>query len=159
MQYRIRLCVTTDREAITGLVKRLSDFDMPGWRIAEQVDETNIAMVNRAMDENDPSEAILVAEHEGDGKVVGFIRLQTQTDYFSKSKQGYIANIAVAEEYEGQGIGREFMMAAEIWAREKGYDQLTLHVFVENERARQVYENNGYHQDVIKYVKVLDGNS
>jgi RimJ/RimL family protein N-acetyltransferase len=50
-------------------------------------------------------------------------------------------------------VGRLLMDAAEDWAREKGYQRLTLDVFAGNERARRVYEKNGFTEEVVKYVK------
>jgi len=154
MAIRVRLFLPTDREALTTLVTRLSAFDLHPWRSADQIDRTNISMLETAMDEASPNDAIFVAEDETTRQVIGFVRLQTQTDYFSGERQGYISNIAVDPSVEGQGIGRMLLEQAEIWAREKGFDRLTLHVFVENRRARQVYEKYGYWQDIIQYIKV-----
>jgi ribosomal protein S18 acetylase RimI-like enzyme len=155
MSIRVRSFLPTDRECINALVIRLSEFDLPEWRQAAQIDDTNISALIDAMEEPEPDTAIFVAEYEAVGQPVGFVRLQTQIDYFSKEKHGYIANIAVEKSFEGQGVGRMLLEAAEIWAREKGYDRLKLHVFVENERAQRVYEKNGFQQDVIQYVKVI----
>jgi SagB-type dehydrogenase family enzyme len=154
MSVQVRPYLPADREALTALVTRLSEFDLHPWRQAEQIDQTNIAMLETAMDEADPDDAIFVAEVEATGQVVGFVRLQTQTDYFSKGRLGYISNIAVDQSFEGQGIGRMLLEQAEAWGQGKGFDRLTLHVFVENQRARQVYEKFGYQQDIIQYIKV-----
>ena len=76
---------------------------MPIWCKPIQIEKTNTIMVNQAMEENEPDNIILVAQDEGDGQVLGFIRIQIQTDYFSKEKLGCIANIAVVKEQEGKG--------------------------------------------------------
>jgi ribosomal protein S18 acetylase RimI-like enzyme len=110
-------------------------------------------MLKAAMEELEPHDAIFVAEDENDGQVVGFVRLQTQIDYFSREKLGYISNIAVDKAYEGQGIGRKLIKRAEKWVRDKGFDLLRLHVFVENERAQRIYQENGFQQDIVSYVK------
>ena len=162
MVIRVRGYLPTDRAFITEIVKRLSGFDLPAWRTAEQIDTTNVSAMMNAMDQSEPDSAILVAEHVGDGaegQPVGFMRLQTQTDYFTGEKQGYIANIAVDKAFEGKGIGGMLMETAEKWAEEKGYALVTLHVFVENERALKLYEKKGYRPDIIKYVKALNPDS
>jgi ribosomal protein S18 acetylase RimI-like enzyme len=155
MSIRVRAFSPADREFITALVTRLSEFDLPGWRQAAQIDDTNVSALIDAMAESEPDTAIFVAEHEALGQPVGFVRLQTQVDYFSKEKHGYIANIAVQKSFEGHGIGRLLLESAETWAREKGFDRLKLHVFVENVHAQRVYEKNGFQQDVIQYVKMI----
>lgn len=40
-------------------------------------------------------------------------------------------------------------------ARAQGYRRLTLSVFAENLRAREVYKRLGYGEDIMKYVKEL----
>jgi ribosomal protein S18 acetylase RimI-like enzyme len=159
MSIRVRLFLPTDSEFITALVARLSEFDLPEWRRADQIDNTNVSALKRAMEESEPDTAIFVAEDKAEGQLVGFMRLQTQIDYFSQEKHGYIANIAVDKSFEGQGIGRMLLETAEMWAREKGYDLLKLHVFVENKRAQRIYEINGFCQDLVQYVKVIASNS
>ncbi len=153
MSSRVRSFLPTDREFIIALATRLSEFELPEWPQADQIDHTNVSSLINAMDES--GTAIFVAQDEAIGQLVGFVRLQTHTDYFSKEKHGYIANLAVEKSFEGQGIGRKLIDTAEIWAREKGYDRLTLHVFVENGRARRIYEEDGFQQDIIQYVKVI----
>lgn len=155
MAVKVRHFKSSDRDFITALVTRLSECDLPAWRQAEQVDLTNIAMVNQAMDELDPADAIFVAEDGAAGQLLGFVRLQTQTDYFSRERHGYISNIAVERSVEGQGIGRMLLETAENWARDNGFSLITLHVFASNHRAREIYEKYDYHQDVLSYAKVL----
>jgi ribosomal protein S18 acetylase RimI-like enzyme len=52
-------------------------------------------------------------------------------------------------------VGRALMAKAEDWAREHGYGWLTLSVFGQNVRARELYERLGYGEDIIRYVKEL----
>jgi RimJ/RimL family protein N-acetyltransferase len=153
MSIRVRLFLPTDSEFIIAIVTRLSEFDLPAWRRADQIDNTNVTALKNAMEQSEPDTAIFVAEDETEGQLVGFIRLQTQTDYFTGKKHGYISS------FEGKGIGRMLLEKAEMWARDKGYDLLTLHVFVENKRAQQIYEKNGFRQDIVRFVKVIAPNS
>jgi len=90
---------------------------------------------------------------------VGFVRLETQVDYFSGEKHGYISDVAVSKSVEGRGIGRMLLEAAESWARSNGYRLLTLYVFSANARARRVYERYGFQPEVVKYVKLIGQNS
>lgn len=153
MSIRIRAYETQDREKIIALTKRLSDFELQEFRQAERVDQTNIANLKTVLAEPDADNAIFVAEVEG--SVVGYIHLQTQSDYFSGEKHGYIAKLAVGRKVEGRGIGRKLLEQAEAWTREKGYERLKLHVFAENWRALQIYEKYGYEKDVVQYVKKI----
>src|SRR5207248_7955376 len=51
-------------------------------------------------------------------------------------------------EAEGQGIGRALLQAGQDWARANRYSKLTLAVFKENERAKQVYEHQGWRSEL-----------
>ncbi len=47
------------------------------------------------------------------------------------------------------------MDAAEEWARNRGYRRVTLNVFAQNDRARQMYERFGYEPETVHYLKEL----
>ncbi len=86
---------------------------------------------------------------------LGFIHLQTGTDYYNGEEHGHIADVVVAPKSEGRGIGRVLIAKGEEWARSQGYRWLTLSVFAQNLRAREVYKRLGYGEDIMKYVKEL----
>lgn len=56
----------------------------------------------------------------------------------------FIWDIEVAEEARGHGYGRAAMMALEPVARDLGYSEIALHVFGDNEVARNLYRSSGY---------------
>jgi GNAT superfamily N-acetyltransferase len=47
------------------------------------------------------------------------------------------------------------MGKGEEWARIQGFRWLTLSVFAQNLRAREIYKRLGYGEDIMKYVKEL----
>ncbi len=154
MSIHVRPCLPADHEHISALITRFSEFALPDWRSADEIDRTNRLSLQKALEEPEPEAAILVAEDDTQGPV-GFIHLQTQVDYFSGEKHGYISDVAVSKAVEGRGVGRILLEAAESWGRSNGYRLLTLYVFAANARARQVYERDGFQPEVIKYVKVI----
>ena len=56
----------------------------------------------------------------------------------------YIWDIVVDEDRRGRGYGRAAMEALEPLARSLGYDTIRLHVFGDNDVARQLYRAVGY---------------
>jgi ribosomal protein S18 acetylase RimI-like enzyme len=154
MPIQIRQHKDSDNEFILSLVSRFSEFKLPEWRQRAEIDDANQASIKRALNQPGPDSAIFVAEDEN-GKLAGFIHLQTENDYFSEEKYGYISDLAVDASNEGQGIGRRLLETAEEWARVKGYRLLALYVFSGNSRARQLYEKYGFREEVIKYVKAV----
>ncbi len=152
---RVRSFKPSDSEFVTALITRFSEFELPAWRTRSEVDHTNRISLQNAMAEPETESEILVTEDAVDGPV-GFIHLQTQTDYFSGEKQGYVSDLAVDKRFEGRGAGRILLDAAEDWARARGYHLLTLYVFAGNARARHLYEKHGYSEEVVKYAKVIE---
>ncbi len=154
MTIHIRIFKSSDSKFISSLVTRFSEFDLPEWRVMNEIDDTNRILLQKAMEQPEPDSIIFVAEDEK-GRLAGFIHLQTQTDYFNGEKHGYISDLAVDKFFEGQGIGRILMGKAEEWTLQKGYRLLTLHVFAGNRHAQHVYEKHGFSQEIIKYAKAI----
>jgi ribosomal protein S18 acetylase RimI-like enzyme len=115
---------------------------------------TDIQVLTSLLNNQSPDTALFIAEDE-DGHPLGFIHLQTGTDYYYHEKHGYISNIIVAPGGEGHGIGRLLMEKGEEWARAQGYRWVTLNMFAQNARAREVYKRLGYGEDIMRYVKEL----
>ncbi len=154
MPIQIRKYRPSDGEFILSLVSRFSEFELPDWRQKDEIDGTNQASMERALNQPRLDSAIFVAEDEN-GNLAGFIHLQTENDFFRDEKYGYISDLAVDASFEGHGIGRKLLETAEEWAREKGYRLLALYVFSGNRRARKLYEKYGFKEEVIKYVKAV----
>lgn len=90
----------------------------------------------------------LVAER--DGGVVGFVDVhldaQSDTDVMQSTWSfAYVAELAVAENVRGSGVGRALLAAAEEWAKERGAQYVFLQVLAANHRAVRFYtEHMGY---------------
>jgi GNAT superfamily N-acetyltransferase len=151
---RTRLASSRDKEFIISLLPRLEEFGPPPWRDVTQMLATDIQVLSDKLMNKPPGTAIFIAEDD-QGVALGFIHLQTGKDYYYHESHGHIADIIVAPEAEGRGIGRVLMEKAEEWARSQGFRLLTVSVFAQNLRAREVYQRLGYGEDIMKYVKEL----
>ena len=151
----IRPASADDQDFILSLVPRLMEFGPPSWREISQMIRTDLQVLGNQLSNPLSETAFFVAEDET-GLPLGFIHLETGTDYYHHEKHGHIANVIVALEAEGRGIGRRLMETGEEWARAQGYHWLTLSVFAQNVRAREVYRRLGYGEDIMKYVKELN---
>jgi ribosomal protein S18 acetylase RimI-like enzyme len=154
MNIQIRPFTPSDTNFIESLIHRFSEFDLPAWRQRDEIENTNLISLTKAMAMREPDSEIFIAQDEA-GNRAGFLHLQTQTDYFNGKKVGYISDLAVGAAFEGQGIGRILLDKAEDWARAEGCHLLSLYVFSNNSRARKIYEQLGFDEEVIKYVKPL----
>lgn len=149
----VRAATAADREFMKAVVPRLRAFGPPPLRPDDELDRAERETLERALDDPQPDETLLVGEL--DGEPAGVAYALAETDYFTREKHGHLSVIAVAEAGEGKGVGRALLSAVEAWSAAQGHRFITLNVFAGNRRARGVYERAGYGQDTIRYVKEL----
>lgn len=150
----IRNAVESDRRFVLANVPRLSAFGQRAWREREAMLATDLAVIERALTSQAPNTVVMVAE-SAEGVPLGFIHVTSAKDYYTRAEQAHIADLVVAKEGEGQGVGAALMQAGEAWARTRGFRLLTLNVFVENTRAQKLYDRLGFEQDTLQYIKPL----
>jgi len=150
----LRPATTADEGFLLGLMVRLAAFPVPEWRTAEQIAGADNLIMLAALREPTPTNLVLIAEDPA-GTPVGGMLVSTATDYFTGQPHAHIEVAAVTVEAVGRGLGRTMIEAAERWANERGYRQITLNVFARNETARAVYEHLGYRPETVRYWKRL----
>jgi GNAT superfamily N-acetyltransferase len=126
---------------------------MPAWRTPEEVAAADLRQMLPAVQNGDQRTIVLVAERSG--TPLGCVFVATEDDFFTRRPGAHVEVVAVARDAEGQGLARVLLDAAETWARERGYDHMTLNVFVANQHARAVYEHLGYQAEIVRYRKSL----
>jgi GNAT superfamily N-acetyltransferase len=117
---QIRPASIDNKEFILSLVPRLVEFGPSTWRNGNQMTVIDQQVLSDKLSKPQPGTAIFVAQ-DSSGLPLGFIDLQTGTDYYNHEPHGHIANIIIAREGVGCGIGRLLMEKAEAWARSQGY--------------------------------------
>jgi GNAT superfamily N-acetyltransferase len=150
----IRLAHADDDEFILDITDRLTSFDLPHWRKRSETLAGIRADIARHLRELPPASHLFVAEDE-DGERLGFLHLQTQKDFFTGALNCHIADLIVATEHDGKGVGSALIGFAESWAREHRCRHVTLAVFPANERARRLYGHLGYGEELIRMAKPL----
>jgi GNAT superfamily N-acetyltransferase len=113
----------------------------------------DVRVVGDAFDGRAHGSSVLIAE-DGRGRRLGFIHVTEEQDYYAGAC-GHIADLVVAREARGRGVGTALLASAEQWARTRGHRLLTLNVFIDNIEARSVYERAGYAAETVRHVKVL----
>ncbi|WP_198138792.1 GNAT family N-acetyltransferase [Erwinia typographi] len=73
----------------------------------------------------------------------------------SLSKSAFIYDFTIFPQYQGKGLGSESMKALEKILREQGVTQIKLRVAAGNDRAKHVYESNGYRVNGFNMNKLL----
>jgi GNAT superfamily N-acetyltransferase len=149
----IRPAVAPDAPTIFTLADRLPAFG-PTTRQATEIARRERTALADALFQPSAGSALLVAEAAA-GQVIGVVLLDTRHDYFTDEAHGHVAILAVAREAEGQGVGRALLKAAEDWGRANGFSKLTLAVFTDNRRAKEVYERQGWRPELETWYKNL----
>jgi aminoglycoside 6'-N-acetyltransferase I len=95
----------------------------------------------------DPDYAVFVAS-TGDEGLIAFIetRLRDYAEGCETSPVGYIEAWYVDEHLRGQKLGRELILAAEHWAREKGCTEMGSDTWLENEASITAHVRLGYYE-------------
>ena len=93
----------------------------------------------------DPDYAVIVALR-GDRDLIAFIEtgLRAYGEGCETSPVGYIEAWYVDELERGQKVGRELILAAEHWAREKGCREMASDTWLENEASITAHLKLGY---------------
>jgi len=152
---RIRAARDGDAAFILGLVPRFVGFEMPPWRDRDESADGVRRDIERHLRERPESSHLFIAEI-GAGTFAapaGFLHLQTTVDFFTGAPNCHISDLALAPEWDGQGIGGRLLAFAEDWARERGCRFVTLGVFPGNARARALYERHGYGVELLRMTK------
>ena len=152
MRVDIRPALAADKEFILGLAPRLVEFGrVPGRDLSAMIDRDR-AVLTEVLESPTEHAGIFVAVDEH-GRKAGFIHLTTNDDYYSARDTAHVADVVVAPALARQGIGSALMRFAETWARDRGFELLTLNVFAENRAARDVYSMLGFHEEWIRCIK------
>lgn len=84
-----------------------------------------------------------------EGELAGFVILVLGR--YSKFRgNAYIANVSVDDKQRGRGLGKQLMVRAEEFARERGARRLELEVFARNKIAVELYRKLGYETEGVK---------
>ncbi|MEM9688871.1 MAG: GNAT family N-acetyltransferase [Pseudomonadota bacterium] len=152
---RIRAAVSADIDAILGLMPRLAMFELPAERDPRDLWRHDAETAKRWANGEAPSCRIHVAD--ADGRVIGLAMVTLRPELLSEAPSAHLEAIAVSDGFEGLGVGKRLMQAAEQDARDQGAESMTLHVFARNERARALYERRGFDGELMRYIKRFDG--
>src|SRR4249920_3228014 len=124
----IRLAHADDDEFILAIAERLTSFDLPRSRKRSETLAGIRTDIARHLRELPAASHLFVAEDE-DGERLGFLHLQTKKDFFTGVLNCHIADLVVASEHDGEGVGSALIGFAERWAREHRCRHITLAVF------------------------------
>jgi len=154
-----REAVAADVASIVALLPRLADYTLPPNRTSEMFWSSDAKLVKRWADGGEPDVFIRVAvdaeSSDADQAVVGVAIVTIKPDHFSGEPNGHLEVLCVAPAADGSGTGKKLLAEAEVEAKARGAQTMSLHVLGNNQRARHVYESVGYDEEMIRAIKFL----
>ncbi|MEM9620186.1 MAG: N-acetyltransferase [Pseudomonadota bacterium] len=153
--HTIRPAVTSDYPAILELLPQLTDFNVPERRDPTHLWQGDAVLAEQVLQGQAPTSYCDVAvDHHN--QLCGLILVTLRPELLSQAASAHLEAIVVAPQARGQGLGRELLEHAESSAQAHGATSLTLHVFANNQRARALYDQQGYDSELIRAIKWLD---
>lgn len=144
----------TDAEIIE-LIQRfnfIDDHKESGFFVAQ---DNNIKAVVSIRDKNNYLSNVKITLGKFKGyslkTIYKLLWMNIALDHNPKENELYIDTLAVHKEFQEQGIGSFVLKTIIDAAKEKGYKRVSLHVIIENEKAKKLYEKFGF-----KIVKTLE---
>ncbi len=136
----VRTMQAEDREIEDAFVKSLSDQSRY-YRFHGALRQLTPYMLEHFTHPEYPAEMALIATipHAGAEKQIGVVRYARTED----SDRAEVA-IAVADEWQGKGLGTRMMLALRDIAREAGIHELEVNILRENERMLGLARHLGY---------------
>lgn len=151
MMLEVRSFQPTDREFVLRLAPRLAIGRQP-WRDGDAWLTAVTGWIESSLDQHPDKAHVFIAEE--DGERLGFATV-THSKHFSGQPQAYIGELVTAEGAEGRGVGTALVEACCAWAKEQGYDLITLSTGSGNPRARHFYAHLGFVEEDVTLVKRL----
>jgi GNAT superfamily N-acetyltransferase len=127
----VREMTAADAERVAALSGQLGYPSTP-----EQIRERLLRI------EGHPEARVWVA-CDSEGRVQGWVHVYGHRQLESGGA-AEVGGLVVDESVRGRGMGRALMAAAESWARERGYERLTLRSNVMRNEAHRFYQRLGY---------------
>lgn len=137
MRLRIRAAVAADVARVQAIAA--ANPTAPQWTVEQfaEILGSHDSAVTR----------VLLVGLQGD-VVVGFVVVSALTAVYPVEAE--LESIAVAPEWQRQGVGRALLEAAVEWADKVGTAELRLEVRTGNVSARRLYEQNGFQAEGIR---------
>jgi dTDP-4-amino-4,6-dideoxy-D-galactose acyltransferase len=149
----IRPACPADRDFILEIYERVEGTGAPSWR-EDEPSPYSVDWVDLNLTQSPDDQAILIAE-DTDGTLLGYTWVLVLKDFDAEVPRGHIAGVGVASRSEGRGIGARLVEAAEDWCRKKELGEVTLHCYIANERAHQLYSRLGFENEWYRMRKSL----
>jgi len=153
----VRTCGMKDEKIWIQMNREFMDFEIQDGQLWNNANEGSDDELQRTFSEAMAHpELVTLMLIEIDGEPVGFANLMTIFSVWAHGKALILDDLFIREAYRGHGLGKEFMLYLEDYARGNGFRRLQFQSEYSNPGARAFYGKLGYKSaDMHFYVKYL----
>jgi len=170
----IRPAIPADLDAALQLLPMLADFEVPEERDPKHLWEGDAQLLREILSNHPPDASFChVAEEvvgentstagvqstpgksDSNNAILGLVIVTMRDELMSHAPSAHLEAIVVSPQARGQGLGRKLLAHTEAEVRRRGAQSLSLHVFANNQRARNLYDQVGFESELIRATKWL----
>ncbi|WP_088893557.1 GNAT family N-acetyltransferase [Leptolyngbya ohadii] len=132
--FKVRSAQLTDCDDLVALCHEL------GYR-------TSAEMLLRQLEafQSHPDHAVFVAEAMTDRVIGGWVHVHLHCT-LQEGQEAEIGGLVVAKEFRGQGVGKQLVQRAELWAQKQECSAIVVRSKVQRSDAHQFYQRAGYRE-------------
>lgn len=149
MEYNIRPALPKDEESIAALLPSLAGFKVPDNRNPDDLWQGDAKLLAQALAGTVVNSHVIVAE-DPSGHAVGVSLYSIKPELLSGASSVHLEALAVHHAHMRQGLGKKLIEATQKAALSKGANCMSLHVFSNNTRARALYQQCGFDEELIR---------
>jgi len=158
--FTTRAARTDDLDAMVALLPRLADYELPDNRSAEMFWTSDAellrAWAKAGVDEAGGAGAVIVRVGVDEADRVAAVAIVSMNkDHFSGEPNAHLEVIVVGPEADGHRLGRTLIAEMQAEAKARGAITMSLHVVGNNHRARKVYQDLGFDEEMIRAIRFL----
>lgn len=154
MTYTIRPASARDEAQLHDLLPRLADFEVPHSRQPKELWSGDAYLLKKVLRGSAENTQLLVAADPSD-KAVAVAMYTLKAELLSGQKSVHLETLVVHENHLRNGLGRKLINAVTTEAKKSGALSMSLHVFAKNTRARELYKDCGFDEELIRCFKPL----
>jgi len=156
--FTIRQATRDDARAVAALWSVMADqhrrYDADGWCWSDDAEDKWLEHFTGHLDNTD---AVCLVAQGADGELLAFVQavVKDSPPIFATRRHGEVWDLVVRPEHRRKGIGAKLMAAAIAGLKERGAEDVKLHVAIANEAAIKLYERLGFRRIMYRMHKKL----
>ena len=154
-KYHIRPAQPADEGRMLSLLPQLADFNVPAHRNPKDLWSGDATLLS-ALLADQVADVFCDVLADADDQVCALALVSMREELMSHAPSAHLEALVVAPQARGAGLGRRMLDQAETHAKALGAESITLHVFANNQRARSLYDAQGYDSELIRAIKWFD---